>query len=236
MEVAVHPADDGKLVIDDSPRRATSVLTIASGVFVAVIVVCLFVIGLSLFTGLFDGDDSDTAGRDDRVTRDAVLSTADQFVRRVNTYGPADLDEENKLSAYADRVREVISSKFSVSFDDNLNLAEQSVAQAGYARGVEIYAVGLDSLDGEKASALVAGVITGSYPDSSAQAEEDDRVEYEPQPFRFRVSLIKSEGEWQVDDFSPLTGEIVNPEDLINPEAPAATPSSPAPTSKGSGS
>ncbi len=235
MEVAVHPADDGKLVIDDSPRGATSTLTILTGVFAVVIVACLVVIGLSLFTG---GDDTDAAGSDDRTTRDAVLSTADQFVRRVNTYGPADLDEDNGLSTYAERVREVISAKFAVSFDDNLNLAEQSVAQAGYARGVEVYAVGLESVDGELASALVAGIITGSYPDSSAQAEDGDRVEYEPQPFRFRVSLVKSEGEWLVDDFSPLTGEIVNPEDLIQPESPESpeAPEATTPTTKGSGS
>ncbi len=36
----------------------------------------------------------------------------------------------------------------------------------------------------------------------------------------------------EVDDFSPLTGEIANPEDLIQPEA---TPSS-TPTTKGPGS
>ena len=232
MEVAVHPADDGKLVIDESPSGATSTLKILAGVFAVIIVVCLIVIGLSLFSG---GDETDGAGADDREVRDAVLSQADQFVRRVNTYGPADLDEGDALPGYAERVREVITSKFSVSFDDNLTLAEQSVSQAGYARAADIYAVGLESAEGDKATALVAGVINGSYPDSSAQAEEGDRVEYEPQPFRFQVELVRSEGEWLVDDFSPLTGEIINPEDLIGTEAPSTEPDaqpSDKPTSK----
>jgi len=198
---------------------------------VVVVVVCL---GVLVYRFVSDTDGSSSAGDrvgqvfsgsddaaasagDDQALRDELMSQANQFVLRVNTYGPEDLDEDNKLPAYADGVREVITSKFAVSFDENLTLAEQSVSQAGYARGVELYGSGVESADQDSATVLVGGVITGSYPDSSAQAEDGDRVEYEPQPFRFTVQLIRTDDAWLVDDFAPLTGEIIDPEAPLEP-------------------
>lgn len=222
--MAVHPADDRKLVIDRSPRGAASTFTILAVVFAVVIVACLGVLGYGLVS---DSDTSADGSADDQATREAVMSQADQFVLRVNTYGPGDLDDNNSLSEYAERVREVITSKFAVSFDENFTLAEQSVSQAGYARDVDLYATGVESADSDQAVVLVAGVINGSYPDSSADATDGDRVEFEPQPFRFKVTLVKTEGEWLVDDFAPLTGEIADPD--ADPD-PGAEPTEPAPT------
>ncbi len=219
--MAVHPADDGSLVVDGAPRRATSTFTLLSILFVVVIVAALGVLAY----GLVPGPDASSTTPDDQAVRDEVMGEADQFVLRSNTYGPADLDENNTLPGYADRVREVITPKFAVSFDDSLTLAEQSVAEAGYARDVDLYATGVESVDADQATVLVAGVINGSYPDSSAQAADGDRVEFEPQPFRFEVMLVQSDGGWLVDDFSPLTSELTNPTG-----EPTETPSSAAPT------
>jgi len=162
--------------------------------------------------------------------RETLMSQANQFVLRVNTYGPGDLDENNMLPGYAERVREVITSKFSVSFDQNLTLAEQSVSQAGYARDVEIVASGVESVEDDRGVVLVAGTINGSYPDPAADATDTDRVEFEPQPFRFRVSLVRTEGEWLVDDFAPLSSEVIDPDALDGgipapTEVPSAEPS-----------
>lgn len=222
--MAVHPADDRKLVIDRSPRGAASTFTILTVVLAVVIVACLGVLGYGLVS---DSDSSPDGSPDDQATREAVMSQADQFVLRVNTYGPGDLDDNNALSSYAEGVREVITAKFAVSFDENLTLAEQSVAQAGYARNVDLYATGVESSDADQATVLVAGVINGSYPDSGADAEDGDRVEFEPQPFRFKVTLVKAEGEWLVDDFAPLTGEITDPagEPVPTEDPTVSTPS-----------
>ncbi len=258
MEVAVHPADDGELVVDGtsspgSPGSATSTLTILTAVFAVVAVVCLGVLAyrfvadtdgsssaLDRVGQVFSGsDDAAGAAGDDQALRDEVMSQANQFVLRVNTYGPEDLDEDNKLPTYADGVREVITSKFAVSFDENLTLAEQSVSQAGYARGVELYGTGVESVDEDSATVLVGGVITGSYPDSSAQAEDGARVEYEPQPFRFTVQLVRTDDAWLVDDFAPLTGEIIDPEAPLDPSDVPDPSSTDEPTTdeqQGSGS
>ncbi|WP_134767000.1 hypothetical protein [Nocardioides sp. 1609] len=156
------------------------------------------------------------AATDDARTRELVMSRANQFVLRTNTYGPSDLDEQNALPGYADGVRELVTAKLEVSFEENLTLAEQSVAEAGYARTVQLYATGLESLEGDRASVLVTGAVSGSYPDP----EQDGRIEDEPLQFRYQVTLIETEGEWLVDSFTPVVG--------LEDEAQPTTPSSPA--------
>lgn len=234
MEVAVHPADDGSLTVDGAPRTSTStsrpLLTVLAVVFTVVILAGAGVLAFTLVSGA-DPDGATTGStQDDPATREAVMSQANQFVLRSNTYGPADLDESNLMPEYAEQVREVITPKFEVSFDSSLTFAEQTVAEAGYAREVELYATGVDTITDDSATVLVAGVFNGSYPDSSAEAEDGDRVEFEPQPFRFTVTLVPVDGEWLVDDFGPLSSEVVEPgtggtggevEDLL--EDPAAT-------------
>lgn len=216
------------MTTDPSSRpRADLVRTVLCALFAVVIVVSL---GLGVYA-LASGSDAggSTGGTsDDPSVREAVMSQADQFVLRSNTYGPGDLDEENRLPGYAEQVREVITPKFAAAFDSSLTLAEQTVAEAGYARDVELYASGVESLADDTATVLVAGVITGSYPDTSAEAEDGDRVEFEPQPFRFKVQLVQTEGEWLVDDFAPLSSEVEDPFDPAVPTEPA--PTEPAPT------
>ncbi|WP_323794070.1 hypothetical protein, partial [Nocardioides sp.] len=114
-----------------------------------------------------------------------------------------------------------------------LSLAEQTVSQAGYARTVDLYATGVESVDADNATVLVAGVLNGSYPDSSAEATDEDRIEFEPQPFRFQVQLVRSDDEWLVDDFSPLSSEVVDPtEGLTDPAEPTEStgPTEPTPS------
>ena len=43
----------------------------------------------------------------------------------------------------------------------------------------------------------VAGTFTDSYPKQG---------QLEPTPFRFEVTLVKVQGSWLVDDFTPVTG------------------------------
>lgn len=235
--MALHPADDGSLVVNGAgegpPEGTTTFLTFLSAFFAVVIVAA---VGALVFA-LVSGPDSASGGTaDDQGLRDEVMSQADQFILRANTYGPADLDENNAMPGYAERVREVITAKFEVSFDENLNLAEQTVSQAGYARTVDLYATGVESVDADNATVLVAGVLNGSYPDSSAEATDEERIEFEPQPFRFQVQLVKSDDEWLVDDFSPLSSEVVDPtEGLVDPAAPTGEPTAPSTSNGGEG-
>jgi hypothetical protein len=129
--------------------------------------------------------------------REAVMAQTEQFLLRMGTYGPDLLDEKGGMPEYRERVTEVITPKFAVSFDKEAATAEQLVSQAKISRDAEVYSTGVSAIDEDSATALVAGAFTDSYP------KEEQR---EPSPFRIEVSLVKVDGEWLVDNFTPVTG------------------------------
>lgn len=266
--MVVPPADDGSVAAVDDPTPPTAVtsrpsatLAILSAAFAVVVVVCLVVLVVryvndtegSSFVDrtqqLLGSDDDDVAaGSYDASSREAVMSQADQFMLRVFTYGPPDLDEQNKMPEYADGIREVITPKAAVEFDKFVTLAEQSVAQAGYARTVQLFSTGVDTIDDDTATVLVAGVFTSSYPDSRRKS---GRAAFPKQPFRVAVTLVKVDGDWLVDKFEPVTDgtEASEGDDITTPppgsptttappttapSTPSRTPSGPATSTGGS--
>ena len=132
--------------------------------------------------------------------RDAVMSQSRQFMLRMGTYGPDQL-EGNELPEYRDLVSEVITPKLEASFDRQVSAAEQIVSQAGVARTAEVFSTGVATLSDDSATALVAGTFTDSYP-----TKKGDLDPQEPVPFRIQLTLVKSDGTWLVDDFTPVTG------------------------------
>jgi hypothetical protein len=129
--------------------------------------------------------------------REEVMSVTNQFMLRMGTYGPDMLDDQGQMPEYRDRVKEVITPKFATSFDKQAGTAEQVVAQAGVSREAAVLATGVSTIDSDSATVLVAGTFTDTYQKGGQQ---------EPIPFRIEVSLVKTDGEWLVDDFSPVTG------------------------------
>jgi len=154
--------------------------------------------------------------------RESVMAQSEQFMLRINTYGP-DLLEGDTMPKYRELVEEVITPKFAADFEKNAPLAEATVKQAGLARTAEVFSTGVSAIDSDSATALVAGSITQSYPKSPGS---DERVQTEPAPFRVQVSLVKIKGTWLVDDFSPLTG---TDDEGAGTGAPTGTPA-PSPT------
>jgi len=140
--------------------------------------------------------------------REAVQRQTEQFVLRLNTYGPDDLDAQGHLTGYQKQVTGVITPKFAAAFEkDGLPIAEQVVAQAGYSRTVKVYGVGVESIDGDSAKAIVAAGMTGSYPDPKHPDDEAKRVQAEPDVLRWTVDLVRSDGAWLVDDYAPVQAE-----------------------------
>jgi hypothetical protein len=157
--------------------------------------------------------------------RENVMAQAEQFMRRINTYGP-DLLEGDTMPKYRELVEEVITPKFAADFEKNAPLAEATVKQAGVGRTAKVFSTGVSAIDSDSATALVAGSITQTYP---SKPGSDDRVQTDPAPFRVQVSLVKIKGEWLVDDFSPLTGTDQSPGPIPS-ATPGATPSAGLPT------
>ena len=134
--------------------------------------------------------------------REDAMAQAEQFMIRVNTYGP-DLLQGTEMPTYRKQVSEVITPKFDTDFEKNVPAAEATVAQGGLARTATVLGTGVSSIDDDSATVLVAGSFTNSYPEKQGS---DKRVDAPPSPYRVEVKLVKIKGEWLVDDFDPVTG------------------------------
>ncbi|MBZ5740536.1 hypothetical protein [Nocardioides mangrovi] len=138
--------------------------------------------------------------------REAVMSRTDQFVLRVNTFGPNDLDAQDKLTTYQQQVEDVITPKFASDFEsDGLPVAEQLVGRAGYGRVAKVLGTGVESIDSDSATVIVAATLTASYPDPKHPNDADKRVDAEADVLRWVVDLVHTDGKWLVDGYSPVS-------------------------------
>ncbi len=194
MVVPPAPADAGLTTStsEDPPRSAGFRLALLF-VLVAVIVVATATAAFLLVSRV--GDDSG----DVQSSREEVMAQTEQFMLRLGTYGPELLDDKGGMPDYREKVKEVITPKFSASFDSEAGTAEQLVAEAGVSRVPDVFATGVASLDSDSARTLVAGSFSDTY------AVDGKEIKQEPIPFRIEVTLVKIDGTWLVDDFGPVT-------------------------------
>lgn len=174
------------------------------------------------------------SGTNSQSERDEVMSVGRQFMLAINTYGPNLVDDSGQMPQYRDDVTKLITPKFQASFDQSVTIAEQT-AKAGLTRSAEVFATGVSDLDQDSATVLVAGSFVNSYQNKKGKTVRD-----EPAPFRVAVSIVRIDGTWMVDDFSPVTGVSdsgtdsgtgtgggTTPSDgATAPSAPATSPSS----------
>ena len=188
----------------ERPPRWRTVLAVA---LTLVVVACLALLVWLTAGGRATAD----GGLDHSEEREQVMSLTDQFVKRLGTYSPDMLDDSGQMPDYRDQVREVITPKFAADFDKEVATAEQLVAQGGITRTADVFATAVSSVDDDSARVLVAGAFTDSYSQGegkqgSGQGSGKARtVDQEPLPFRFTVDLVVIEGEWLVDDFTPVS-------------------------------
>jgi Mce-associated membrane protein len=184
----------------EPPRSATFRLVLL------VVLVVVLLASAAVLTWLL----VDRRGEADGVQseREAVMSQTEQFVLRLNTYGPDQLDDQGHLAEYKDQVSEVITPKFGSDFETSgLPIAEQTVSQASYGRTAEVFGVGVESLDDDSATAIVAAGLTSSYPDPRHRDDPSRRVSADQDVLRWEVDLVRTDGKWLVDDYTPVTGE-----------------------------
>jgi hypothetical protein len=119
--------------------------------------------------------------------RAAVTRVAEQFTVRVNNYSSESVDE------YKSSVGELLSTKFQGEFDQAMEDIVVQVQQAQMESTGEVLASGVATLDDDSARVLVVA-------DSTVKTVFDDRQRH----FRWEVSLVRVDGEWLVDDFTPV--------------------------------
>ncbi|WP_300682236.1 hypothetical protein [Nocardioides sp.] len=140
--------------------------------------------------------------------RDTVMGQARAFMKRVNTYGP-DLVQGSTMPTYRSGVEALVTTKFKSAFDQNVPYAEATVTQAGLDRQTKVYSAGVGDLDLDRgrATVLVVGELTNSFPDAKHPKDTSKRQSADPQPYRVEVSLVRQGGDWKVDDFTPVGAE-----------------------------
>ncbi len=180
----------------ERPPRWRTALAVA---LTLVVVACLALLVWLTAGGRASAD----GGLDHPDEREQVMSLTDQFVKRLGTYSPDLLDDSGQMPDYREQVREVITPKFAADFDKEVATAEQLVAQGGITRTADVFATAVSSVDDDSARVLVAGAFTDSY--SQGEGKKQQTVDQEPLPFRFTVDLVMIEGEWLVDDFTPVS-------------------------------
>ena len=196
--MALSPAPAGTRLTGLLTPRVRVAIAAALALVVAVCVALLIWLSVA-------GRASADGGLDLPDEREQAMSLTDQFVKRLGTYSPDMLDDSGQMPDYREQVREVITPKFAADFDKQVATAEQLVAQGGITRTADVFATAVSSIDDDSARVLVAGAFTDSY----RQGKGDDArtVDQEPLPFRFTVDLVVIEGEWLVDDFTPVSAD-----------------------------
>lgn len=177
-----------------SPALRLALLVVASLALLVVLVVLVAEV-------LARGDGGASAGETAAAAqeRQDVMDVAGEFSDRTFTYGPKDL-QDGKLTGYEERVTEMLTTSFAAEFEEFLEAPETYVKQTQRDQTAEVYGTGVVSLTDDRAQALVAGAYeTTWYSGTEKEVTED------PIQFRWAVDLVKVEGEWRVDNFTPVS-------------------------------
>jgi Mce-associated membrane protein len=120
-------------------------------------------------------------------TRSDVARVAERFAVEVNNYDAGSVDD------YQSTVGDMLSAKFRGEFEKAMQDIVSSVKQTQMKSDGEVLASGVASLDDDSARVLVV-----------ADAEVDTTAGKRVRHFRWEVSLVKVDGSWLVDDFTPV--------------------------------
>ncbi|GAB2873218.1 hypothetical protein [Nocardioides pacificus] len=200
--------DSSKARPEESPEESSAVRGPRPSerlrrVLLAVLVLAVLVAGAALAWTLVRAD-----GGEAQTARDDVMAQAEQFVLRVNNFGPDDLDEQGKLTDYQELVNEVITTKLEGEFAQGVPVNETRAAQLGETNAGDVYAMGVSRLDDDSATVLVAGGVSVTYdPPAGAKSRPESRGVPTSFQFRIQVQLVKVDGEWLVDEYTPLVQE-----------------------------
>lgn len=169
---------------ESAPPGRTSVLRWGVTGFlalVAVLAVAALVLELTSLKGRSE------AVQSDQSARSAVVRAAERFSVQVNNYDVSSVD------AYQSSITPLLSPKFKGEFEKAMTDIVASVKQAKMTSRGQVLTSAVASLDPDSAKVLVVS-------DATVKTVFDSRARH----FRWEVSLVKIDGAWLVDDFTPV--------------------------------
>ena len=116
-----------------------------------------------------------------------VVLVAEQFTVAVNNYDSASVDN------YKSTVGDLLSTKFRAEFEKAMEDIVAQVQQAKMDSEGKVLASGVATIDDDSARVLVVS-------DATVKTVFDQRERH----FRWEISLVKVDGKWLVDDFTPV--------------------------------
>jgi len=133
--------------------------------------------------------DEATASRQD--TRATVMLRAQEWMGAFGSYTPRDLDDQQVLTAYRERVQPLITTGFTcggVTFEEYAAALDRQVATQKFSMSTSVERTGVESVDDDSATVILSGQVAGG------QAGK----ELAPRDFQMLVDLQKIDGSWRV--------------------------------------
>jgi len=123
----------------------------------------------------------------ERQARSEVVRAAERFAVQVNNYDVESVDR------YQATVTPLLSPKFRGEFEKAMTDIVTSVKQAKMTSKGEVLASAVAAVDQDSAEVLVVS-------DANVKTVFDTRARH----FRWEVSLVKIDGRWLIDNFTPV--------------------------------
>jgi hypothetical protein len=120
--------------------------------------------------------------------RAAAVSVAEQFALRVDNFNGKNID------TYSKSIQALLTTKFKTEFDKQFEPFKQVYTQADATGTGKILVSGVGSADDDSATVLVAH-------DALVKSKLGDQQRHN----RWSVSVVKVQGKWRIDDFSPVS-------------------------------
>lgn len=125
--------------------------------------------------------------RADEQARADVTRVAERFTAEANNYDVSSIDH------YRASITPMLSPKFKGEFDKAMQDIVVAVKQAQLTSKGQVLTSAVASVDPDSAQVLVVA-------DASAKSVTGTRIRH----FRWQVSLVKLDGKWLIDDFTPV--------------------------------
>ena len=168
--------------------RATASPRLRWGIaaFLALLLVVAAVVVVLEVTKLRPRSDEASA---DQQNRSDVTRAAERFTVQVNTYDASSMD------GYQKSMNTMMSPKFQADYKKVIDQLSSTIKQAKVTSKGDVLASAVASVDSDSAQVLVVS-------DATVKTVYDPNL---ARHFRWEVSLVKINGRWLVDDFTPVS-------------------------------